>query len=135
MCSASSCRRGCVSLWPLAVSMGSMHEHMRPTLSLLTLFLLRARAPCAANYAHCYDSECCASDPDVAPALAVPRLSCPFSLLSADVRCPVWLVSLCARPVRLLQGSKGKGQKMKAQKGGAVDDDRDELTKTMDMDL
>ena len=29
----------------------------------------------------------------------------------------------------------GKGQKMKAQKGGAVDDDRDELTKTMDMDL
>ena len=103
VCSASSCRRGCVSLWPLAVSMGSMHEHMRPTLSLLALFFLRARAPCAANYAHCYDSECCASDPDVAPALAVPRLSCPFSLLSADVRCPVWLVSLCARPVRLLQ--------------------------------
>ena len=33
------------------------------------------------------------------------------------------------------KGSKGKGQKMKAQKGGAVDDDRDELTKTMDMDL
>ena len=138
MCSASSCRRGCVSLWPLAVSMGSMHEHMRPTLSLLALFLLRARAPCAANYAHCYDSECCASDPDVALALAVPRLSCPFSLLSADVRCPVWLVSLCARPAQ----SKARAinarlarQKMKAQKGGAVDDDRDEMTKTMDMDL
>ena len=75
MCSASSYRRGCVSLWPLAVSMRSMHEHMRPTLSLLALFLLRSK------------------------------------------------------------GSKGKGQKMKAQKGGAVDDDRDELTKTMDMDL